>query len=83
MLLCTSPQYQRRGIGSRLLKHVLDVADAEGRKAYIEATEDGYPLYRKMGFVDLDAIEKDLSEYGAPTTRSVAMMREPVVGVVV
>ena len=80
-LLCTSPQYQRKGLGGKLLKHVLDRADGEGRRAYIEATREGYGLYAKMGFRDLDVKDIDLSAWGEGVARTVAMMREPVVNV--
>lgn len=78
----TSPDYQRKGLASRLLRNVLDIADAEGKKAYIEASADGYPVYSKLGFKDVDFADIDLEKYGGEgTMRSVAMVREPVVGV--
>lgn len=63
-LLQTDPAYQRKGLGKLLLKHGLDLADSEGRKAYIEASEDGHPVYLKLGFRDVDLVKVDLSKWG-------------------
>lgn len=63
-LLSTDPAYQGKGLASTLLKHGLDLADVEGRKAYIEDTEMGHPVYRKLGFEDVDEIVVDLRKWG-------------------
>lgn len=39
--LCTSPEYQRKGFATRLLRLGLGRADQEGRTTYIEASPDG------------------------------------------
>lgn len=45
------PEQQGRGIGSRLLRSVLDRCDAEGTPAYLEATTvDNRRLYERHGF---------------------------------
>jgi hypothetical protein len=61
-----------------LLKHGLACADAEGRKTYIEATDEGHPVYLKLGFKDIDIVSVDLSKWGGsrPAT-NIIMMREP------
>jgi len=47
------PGRQRRGTGSRLLRHGLDRADAEGLPTYLEASSpDSTRLYRRLGFGD-------------------------------
>ncbi|KUJ20317.1 acyl-CoA N-acyltransferase [Mollisia scopiformis] len=77
-LLGTDPAYQRKGLASRLLKHVLDMADREGRKVYIEATPAGHPVYLKLGFKDVDIVKVDLSRWGGKeigTNR--IMIRDP------
>lgn len=42
--LITDPTYQGKGLGSKLLRHGLALTDAEGARAYIEATKAGHPL---------------------------------------
>ena len=61
------------------MKAVLDLADAEGRKAYIEASPDGYPVYCRLGFRDVAVSDMDAGLWGGEgVLRSVAMIREPV-----
>lgn len=67
-LLATHPDFQRRGLGRTMLEQVLGLADAEGKYAYIEATEEGHPLYLKLGWEDVDAISFDLGALGAEGT---------------
>jgi GNAT superfamily N-acetyltransferase len=50
-LLGTRPEWQSRGIGSALMKVVLDRADREETPAYLEATSEGNKrLYLRHGF---------------------------------
>jgi len=44
------PEYQGTGIGSALLRAVLDRCDLEGAAAYLEADERSKLLYLKHGF---------------------------------
>lgn len=48
--LYTHPEYQRRGIGSALLKRFLEETGDMGLVFYLQATDDGRPLYEKIGF---------------------------------
>jgi N-acetylglutamate synthase-like GNAT family acetyltransferase len=64
-ILAADPDYQRMGIGNKLLQAGFDIADKLGlTEAYIEASQAGYPLYRKWGWEDVDAIIIDKSKYG-------------------
>lgn len=76
--LATHSDYQKRGIGTMLLNQGIAVADAEGKKIYLEATTAGHPLYLKLGWKDIDLITVDLKKWGGdkPGTNWV-MMREP------
>ncbi|GAW24625.1 hypothetical protein ANO14919_142160 [Xylariales sp. No.14919] len=76
--ICTRHSYHGRGIGSALLRSVLDLADREGLQAYLEATGAGAPLYRKLGFEDVDKLEFDRTEVGCDTPATLwIMVREP------
>jgi len=50
-LLATLPQWQSRGLGSALLRNMLQRCDRDGVPAYLEATsEDSRRLYLRHGF---------------------------------
>jgi GNAT superfamily N-acetyltransferase len=44
------PEYQGRGIGSRLLSKICVLADKTGQDVYLEATPAGTKLYLNAGF---------------------------------
>ena len=49
----TYPQYRRKGYAKKIMEALLD--DAKKMKLSVielKATEDGYPLYRSVGFAD-------------------------------
>ncbi|KFY15947.1 hypothetical protein V492_01664 [Pseudogymnoascus sp. VKM F-4246] len=50
--VATHPDYQRRGAGSMLVNWGCDLADKDGVSAYVDASKNGAPLYKKYGFVD-------------------------------
>ena len=57
-MLFRSPDFVRRGIGSRILALCETAARAEGFKAVqLTATMAGLPLYRACGFKDVQAME--------------------------
>jgi len=69
--LAVSPEYQRKGLGTRLLKICTDLADLNGSKTYIEASSKGAPLYARLGWNDIEeATEKSRLRY---------MLRDPIV----
>lgn len=81
-LLVTLPQYQNRGIGSRLIQTGLRQAEQQDgfrrplEHVWLEASAEGYPLYRKFGFRDIDSIVMDLSKYdGMGSSRHICMLR--------
>jgi ribosomal protein S18 acetylase RimI-like enzyme len=70
--LATDPGHQGRGIGSALLRAVLDAADRAGEPAYLEATsERNRALYERHGFASIG----DLVLPDGPT--AYAMWRSP------
>ena len=55
--VAVDPDDQGQGLGSRLLRSVLDRADADGTPAYLEATsERNRALYERHGFRVIDEI---------------------------
>ncbi|KAI9743803.1 MAG: hypothetical protein M1818_002537 [Claussenomyces sp. TS43310] len=77
-LLATHPDYQRRGLARTLLAKFLACADAEGRRAYIEATPAGHALYASLGWRDVDEIVVDVTKWGgAEPYVNWVMVREP------
>jgi GNAT superfamily N-acetyltransferase len=56
-ILGTDPQHQGKGLGSALLKPVLDRCDAEGMPAYLESSkESNIPFYNRHGFEVTDTL---------------------------
>ncbi|KAH7336036.1 hypothetical protein BKA65DRAFT_26892 [Rhexocercosporidium sp. MPI-PUGE-AT-0058] len=64
--LAVAPQYQRRGIGSRLLKAFLD--DVEGRglgeSVQVRASRDAKVLYERFGWRVVREFKLDLKDWG-------------------
>lgn len=58
-MVLTHPEYRSRGLARGLLEHVLTVADAFGIETLkLDATDQGEPLYRKLGFTSEQPIER-------------------------
>ncbi|KAI4867481.1 hypothetical protein F4820DRAFT_204096 [Hypoxylon rubiginosum] len=81
-IIAADPAYHGRGIGAALIRCVLDVADAEGIPTYLEALPLAVPLYRRLGFVDVDRAVFDLAKAGMEGATAVLtiMVREPGAG---
>jgi GNAT superfamily N-acetyltransferase len=47
-MMLVAPQYERQGLGTRLMTHALHEGGAAS--AWLVATEDGRPLYERLGF---------------------------------
>ncbi|CAM1503814.1 Fc.00g014050.m01.CDS01 [Cosmosporella sp. VM-42] len=58
--LVTGREYQKKGVGSALMKYGVDRADREGWMVYLNASEDGKRLYEKFGFHELDKTEFEM-----------------------
>lgn len=61
-ILACSTSRQRLGAGSALLKWGVELADAEGKVAWLEASPHGYPLYRRFGFEDIEVQDLKVTE---------------------
>jgi GNAT superfamily N-acetyltransferase len=51
------PDYQRRGIGTKLLAEVCSLADKVGQDIYLESSPRGTKLYLNAGFDRIGDIE--------------------------
>ncbi len=72
-LLCVDPRRHGRGTGSRLLRPILDRADAEGVHCYLESTsERNLSFYRRHGF---EVVRQETIPLGGPPIRM--LIREP------
>jgi GNAT superfamily N-acetyltransferase len=50
-VLGTAPEHQGKGVGSALMKPILDRCDGEGVPAYLESSkESNIPFYKRHGF---------------------------------
>ncbi|TVY39716.1 Puromycin N-acetyltransferase [Lachnellula occidentalis] len=76
-VLCVHPSYQRQGLGKMLLSRFLADADKEHKRAYLQATALGRPLYVKCGWVDVEDMVTQTPE--GPVVWK-CMMREPGAG---
>ncbi|EZF31327.1 hypothetical protein TMEN_5795 [Trichophyton mentagrophytes] len=63
-LLAVHPDCQRRGIGGALLKHGLEEAKKLGMPVWLEASPEGFPLYKAHGFEIVEPVAWTLAEHG-------------------
>lgn len=61
LLACSSTR-QRLGAGSALLAWGNELADREGKVAWLEASPAGYTLYRRFGYEDVEAQDLRVAE---------------------
>jgi predicted acetyltransferase len=74
-IICTAPEYQRRGAAKALMEPILKVADAQGIPSWLEASPDGVRLYENLGFKTVEELNFVLcGNHPMP-----CMVREPVV----
>jgi ribosomal protein S18 acetylase RimI-like enzyme len=55
--MAVHPEYQRRGIGRRLLAEACKLANKAGQDLYLESTPAGTKLYLNAGFERIGEIE--------------------------
>lgn len=51
------PEYQGRGIGSKLLVEICALASKAGQRVYLESSPAGTKLYLNAGFEEIGKIE--------------------------
>ncbi|OKL64432.1 hypothetical protein UA08_01109 [Talaromyces atroroseus] len=64
-VLAVHPNHQKKGIGRKLLQWGLDEADRLGLIAYLEASNEGRPLYEQSGFEAVKKVSMDLTPLGS------------------
>ncbi|GAB1193361.1 hypothetical protein APSETT444_002575 [Aspergillus pseudonomiae] len=65
-VLVVHPEYQGRGIGSKLLMAGVEEAKRLRLPAWLEASQAGYTLYKRCGFRDVgENLDLNLAKYGA------------------
>jgi GNAT superfamily N-acetyltransferase len=60
----TSPDYERRGVGSAMVRWGLERADEEGWRSFTEASPRGGPVYARLGFETREAVRLRWDERG-------------------
>ncbi|KAI1329140.1 acetyltransferase [Xylariaceae sp. FL0255] len=76
--LCfVDPKGQRRGAGKLLVMWGVEEAARLGLPAFLEASEEGYHLYRSCGFRDVEKLVVDCKKWGVDDAVTVAMVKEP------
>ena len=74
--LATLPQYQRRGAASVLLRWRMEQAAERGVGIFLEATMDGYQLYRKRGWKDVYELTMNYDTWGGKGAQTLVLMRK-------
>ncbi|KAG8161546.1 hypothetical protein KVR01_008533 [Diaporthe batatas] len=80
-LIATSTKYFKKGAAKALILTMLNMADTQGHRTYLEATPAGKPIYEKYGFREVDRLEFNLDELTKDrhgVYKLCIMIREPV-----
>ena len=79
-ILAVSTAHQRKGLGGKLLKVGLDMADKMGLEAFLESSPKGKGLYAKYGFEDTGYMKFDARDYGCDRDVPHCLMVRPAKG---
>src|SRR6187399_1749266 len=61
-MVLTDPLFRGQGMATALMKHSLTYLEPLARTVKLDASSEGEPIYRKLGFVDEAAIERWTSD---------------------
>ncbi|KAL5339531.1 acyl-CoA N-acyltransferase [Aspergillus crustosus] len=77
--LATAPEHQGKGIGKALVRWGTDQADQQQRRIYVEATEQGLPVYAKSGWNSFETLRLDYRRWGGEGGQELTIMiRDPI-----
>jgi len=76
-ILATHPDHQGKGAGRQLLNWGLKKAEELKVACTLEATNEGYRLYKSAGYKDLERIEVDFSSLGIKEPFVITAMMRP------
>ncbi|KAF2158025.1 hypothetical protein K461DRAFT_264833 [Myriangium duriaei CBS 260.36] len=77
-ILAVRDDWQGKGIGKALLRHVCESAGKKGMPVYLESSAAGVPVYLKVGFEDKGFIDFDAKKLGhRKSHKHLAMLWEP------
>ena len=80
LILVVVPEWQRKGVGRKLLQGYLDSMDKRGWESWIDASPAGLGLYEKLGWEQLWGVTVDLGDFGGEkgqTDTTVSLLRKP------
>jgi GNAT superfamily N-acetyltransferase len=80
VILAVLPEYQRMGVGSKLLGCGLQEADREGVECWIDSSPFGLGLYMRFGWQEVGGFDVDLGKWGGEegkVSRTVYLVRQP------
>ena len=82
-MMVIKPECQRQGLGSQLMRAVLDYLIARGtERIMLDATEAGRPLYNALGFREIGKVERwegKASTYLGPRARAMRPDETPAI----
>lgn len=67
-MVLVAARHGRRGLGTRIMRHLLDECAAAGATATLYATSMGRPLYEKLGFTAVSTTSVHNGELAAPAS---------------
>ena len=79
-ILGIRPSWQRRGVGTTLLKYVLEKADRLGLPVYLDSGVSGKALYERFGFKVIGDVPLNCLDYGGEFTTSLRGSNEADTG---
>ncbi|KIM98530.1 hypothetical protein OIDMADRAFT_181868 [Oidiodendron maius Zn] len=75
-ILSICPEYQRKGVGSALLKLALEESDKNWEKMYVRSSAEGRGLYEKFEWKVTGTLSIELKEFGLEGDITWDMIRE-------